>query len=258
MSNPPNTTPAVSPARAVGLAFSFLTIVPVRFREGTVTPADLAASRWAYPAVGAVIGLALAALSGLLDRWGASASVAAFLLVAAWAAIAGGLHLDGLADTADGLFLSGGAERRLAVMRDPRVGSFGVVALVLVILGKYAALTSLGGKHRALALLGAAVVSRTLILVSAGSASSARREGTGRPLIEATTRRDAQVAALLVLVLGMAFGRNPGLAAGAAALGLAWGLNRLAARRIGGVTGDILGALVELSELLFLVIVSGR
>ena len=166
------------------------------------------------------------------------------------------MHLDGLADTADGLFLGGGPERRLAVMRDPHVGSFGVVALVLAILGKWAALTSLGGGRRALAVLGAAVVGRSLILVAAGSASYARREGTGRVLVEATTSRDALGAAVLMLLLGPTLARVPGLVAVVAALGLGWAFTRLARRRLGGVTGDILGALVELGELTFLMVLT--
>jgi adenosylcobinamide-GDP ribazoletransferase len=245
-----------SPIRAVRLAVAFLTILPVRFRDGAIRPADLAASRFAYPVVGGAIGLALAALSLGLDRLGASLALTAFLLVAAGIAITGGLHLDGLADTADGLFLGGGPERRLAVMRDPHVGSVGVLALVLAILGKYAALCSLSGRSRALAILGAAVLSRALILVAAGSAPYARCEGTGRLLVEATTPRDALGAAALVFALGLAFARLPGLVASGAVLGLAWAFTRLANRRLGGITGDILGALVEMGELTFLVVLA--
>jgi adenosylcobinamide-GDP ribazoletransferase len=231
---------------------SFLTIIPVRFREGEVSAADLAASRFAYPVVGGGIGLGSAALSLGLDRLAVPPAVSAFLLVAFGVALTGALHLDGLADAADGLFLPGDPERRLAVMREPLVGTFGVVALVLEILGKWVALDNLEGRNRALAVLGAAVVSRTAILVAAGSAPYARREGTGRHLVEATTPRDALGATFLVLVLGPAIARAPGLAGSGAVLGLAWILARLARRRLGGITGDVLGALVELGELAFL------
>lgn len=251
-----NAPSTASPIRAARLAIAFLTIIPIRSRGGAIRPADLAASRFAYPAVGGAIGLALAALSSGLDRLGTSPAPAAFLLVAAGVAITGGLHLDGLADTADGLFLGGGPERRLAVMRDPHVGSFGVLALVLAILGKYAALSGLSGRARSLAILGASALSRALILVAAGLAPYARREGTGRPLVEATTPRDALGAAVLVLALGPAFARLPGLVASGAVLGLAWAFTRFANRRLGGITGDILGALVEMGELTFLVVLA--
>ena len=239
--------------RAIRLAFAFLTIVPVRFRNGHVSEADLAASRLAYPLVGLVIGLALAALSVELSRSATTPGLAAFVLIVAEVAIAGGLHLDGLADTADGLFLGGSAERRLLVMRDPHIGSFGVAAMVLTLLGKFAALSALTGRSRALAVLAAALIGRTLILVSAGIAPYARREGTGRLVVEATTPRDSVAAAGLVLVAGLLLGGPAGLSAACVTLVLAWSLTRLARDRLGGVTGDILGALVELGELVFLV-----
>jgi adenosylcobinamide-GDP ribazoletransferase len=240
--------------RALRLAFAFLTIVPVRVREGEATEAELAASRFAYPVVGIAIGLFLAALSELLDWLHAPGSIAAFLLVAAGAVISGGLHLDGLADSADGLFLWESAERRLAVMRDPHAGSFGVAAIVLVLLGKFAALDHLASSARGMAILSASTISRSLILVSAGSARYARPEGTGRVLVEATRRRDAIGAALVAIALGGVFSRGPGLLAGIAALALAWTITRYAARRLGGITGDVLGALIELGELTVLVI----
>ena len=191
-------------ARAFRLAVAFLTVIPVRLGDGEVTEADLAASRFAYPVVGIAIGLMLAAWSEALRLWGIGPAPAAFLLVAAGVAITGGLHLDGLADTGDGLFLRGDASRRLAVMCDPHVGSFGVTAIVLVLLGKYAALSHATGPGRSLAVLGAATVGRTLILVAAGSSRYARLDGTGRVLIGAATPSDAFVAASGTLAFGAA------------------------------------------------------
>jgi adenosylcobinamide-GDP ribazoletransferase len=233
------------------IALAFLTIVPVRLADGEMTEADLAASRLAFPVVGGVIGLALAGLSLVLSRAGVAPGVAPFLLVAAGAALTGGLHLDGLADTADGLFLGGGPERRLAAMRDPHLGSFGVAAVVLVILGKFVVLDHLGGSRGTWALLGWSVVGRSLVLVSAGTAVYARPEGTGRILVGATRGRDALGASLLALVTGLGVGGVIGLVAAALAVGLAWGVSRVASARLGGVTGDTLGAVVEGGELLF-------
>ncbi|WP_406697192.1 adenosylcobinamide-GDP ribazoletransferase [Singulisphaera sp. Ch08] len=175
------------------------------------------------------------------------------MLIAFLAILTGGLHLDGVADTFDGLFLWGGAERRLAVMRDPHIGSHGVSAIALVLLGKYAVLSDLNGPDRAMALLGAVTVSRTLILVSAGMACYARPQGTGRLMIEATTRRDALMSTLAVFALSGAVAGWTGLIASLGALSLAFTLTRLAAKRLGGITGDILGATVELGELTYLV-----
>lgn len=241
-------------ARATKLALAFLTVIPLgRADDAPAAESDLTASRFAYPFVGGAIGLLLAALSEGLCHVGAGPAVSAFLLVAGLAILTGGLHLDGLADTFDGLFLWGGAERRLSVMRDPHIGSHGVSAIAVVLLGKVAALTDLDDSRRALALLGAVAVGRTLILVSAGTARYARPQGTGRLVIEATTRRDAWVASFAILSFTAMIGGSPGLIAGLSAWLVPLTLNRLATRRLGGITGDILGASVELSELVFLV-----
>ncbi len=232
------------------LALAFLTVIPIRLRANEATGADLAASRWAYPVIGAAIGLALAGLSRLLDHFNAAPGIAAFLILATGAALTGGLHLDGLADTADGLFLWGDRSRRLEVMRDPHVGSYGVIAVVLVILGKYTVLSHLAGSSRGWAVVGAATIGRTLILVGAGAGDYARPQGTGRILVDATTLHDAIVAALLILLVGILVAGRAGLVAALLTLALAWMLSRLASARLGGVTGDILGTLVETGELL--------
>jgi adenosylcobinamide-GDP ribazoletransferase len=244
-------------ARALALAFACLTILPLRFRDGAVGEAEIADSRYAYPIVGLVLGLILAALSAILARWSIPPLLTAFWLTTAGAILTGGLHLDGLADTADGLFLGGGSERRLAAMRDPHLGSFGAIALVLVLVGKFAALASLTGSRRQAALLLALTLSRTLLLVAAGSAQYARSEGTGRILIQASTPRDAIGASVLALGLGIIIAGIPGLLAATCLMVLAWILVRLASLRLGGITGDLLGALVELGELAVLMVLSG-
>jgi len=239
---------------ALALAFAFLTVIPTWLLTRETTDDDVRASRFAYPVVGIVLGLLLAGLSWILQRAGVAPALSAFLIVAVLAALTGGLHLDGLADTSDGLFLWGDASRRLAVMRDPHVGSYGVTMVVLILLGKYAALSSMTGSVRALALFGALAVSRSLIVVSAGFAPYARPEGTGRLLIEATTPQEAIAAAALSLLVASLTSQVAGLAAGVTALALTGGLTMLARRRLGGVSGDTLGALAELSETAYLLI----
>lgn len=238
--------------RRFRLALSTLSLLPAGEFRSEIPPADLAGSRWFYPAVGLLLGAILAAESLGLGRLGVPRGPACWLLVVSGAVLTGGLHLDGLADSFDGLFLPGGAERRLAVMRDPRAGPHGVAAVVLVIAGKLAALAEMGDRRRALTLLGAVAVSRTLVLLAAGSARYARPEGTGRFLIDATTPVDAALAAVLAILLGGASGGLAGLVAATVAGGVALGLAQGASSRLGGITGDILGAVVELSELAFL------
>ena len=254
MSPPFAHEPAERAIRAIRVAFSLLTILPTRL--GEISDQDLAESRFAFPVVGIGVGLLLAALSQLLGRLGVSQAVSAFLLVATGVSLSGGLHLDGLADTFDGLFLGGPAERRLAVMRDPHIGTFGVSAIVLTLLGRYAALSQFTAPTRAWAIFAAAVVGRTLLLVSAGLGPYARREGTGRVIIESTTANDAQVASLALLVLVTALLGPTGFVAGLSALGLTILMTVSSRRRLGGLTGDILGTLAELGDVGFLVVLA--
>jgi adenosylcobinamide-GDP ribazoletransferase len=237
---------------AIRLAIASLTIWPIRLQESDGTAENLALSRYAFPFVGAAIGLFLATLSVGLARGHLSPQIAAFLLVAASATISGGLHLDGLADTFDGLFLGGEPDRRLAVMRDPHIGTFGVIALVLVLLGKFAALSAMSASRRAPVLIAACVVSRCMILVASAFAPYARPEGTGRIVIEATKRRDGIVAIVLSLAVSALALRSGGVIACLGSLSITFVLTALAVRRIKGVTGDILGAVVELGEMVYL------
>jgi adenosylcobinamide-GDP ribazoletransferase len=241
--------------RAFRLAMAFLTVIPIPVREDEATPSRLADARFAYPIVGGLIGLALAGLSEALRVIGAPAGPSSFLLMASAAILSGGLHLDGLADTADGLFLWGDPGRRLAVMRDPHLGSFGVSAVVVVLIGKFAAIEAMAGPSRSYAVMGGATVARSLVLVSAGLAPYARPEGTGRFLVQATNRRDAALAAVVALIVGTMTAGRGGVIASAVGLSVAIVLTRAARRKLGGVTGDTLGALVELGELSFLLIV---
>jgi adenosylcobinamide-GDP ribazoletransferase len=231
-------------------ALAFLTILPVRFTSGAPTPANLADSRFAYPLVGLVLGLILAWLSSGLASLSIAPTLSAFLLVLTPVVMTGALHLDGLSDAADGMWLRGGFERRLAAMRDPQAGPFGVTAIVLVLLGKYTALLALAPHpQRALAVLIAAITGRCAIIVAAGSARYARPEGTGRILVDACHRRDALCASAVALLIGAACGRLGGLLAVAAALIATISLVALARQQLRGVTGDVLGAVVEVSEL---------
>jgi adenosylcobinamide-GDP ribazoletransferase len=236
--------------RASRAAVAFLTILPIRFTPREPDPSDLAASRFAYPLVGAAMGLILALISLGLDRLHCPNSVAAFLLLAAGTLVTGGLHLDGLADTADGLFLPAEPQRRLDVMRDPHIGAFGAIAIVLLLIGKFAVLTSFTStRQRALALFMAALAGRCAIILAAGVSSYPRPDGTGRILVEATGPKDAVWALLVVILVSGVLGGMAGLRVTLSTAIVAFLIAALARRRLGGVTGDVLGAVCELSEL---------
>jgi adenosylcobinamide-GDP ribazoletransferase len=215
--------------------------------------------RW-LPAVGALIGLAgagvlLAARAGVHP--GGRALLAAALAVAVVAVLTGGLHLDGLADTADGLASRRSRSEALEIMRRPDIGPMAVAALVLMLLLQVASLAAISpGWQAAAALVLAAVTGRVAALLAAGTqVMGARTTGFGA-LVTSTVPTGLQAAAVAILLAGATgagwAAGGAGLAAragGAALAGLLAGyLLRVAAqRRLGGVTGDVFGAVIELS-----------
>ncbi len=228
------------------LAVEFLTIVRLR-RWRRVDPAALARAQVFYPLVGLGLGLVLAGLDRVLGAMLPLAPQAA-LTVAALAVFTRGLHLDGLADTFDGLLGGHDSARRLEIMRDSRVGSFGATAVALVLLLKWSAVLTLAAPVRAVALVLAPVLGRCAIVVVAAATPYARSQGLGTGYHEA-----ARGAPLLTSLVGGAaaalllFGPT-GLTlvavAALVALGMAW----WARAALGGATGDVFGATCELVE----------
>jgi adenosylcobinamide-GDP ribazoletransferase len=234
------------------LALSFLTTIPVTL-TGTLQPGDLGRAAAWFPLVGLIIGLLVAgAHLGLASVF--PAPLAAVLTVTLWAALTGGLHLDGLADCCDGLLASVSAERRLEIMKDPRLGTFGGAGLLLHLLLKISALLAVpvvlppapGFMPALLPLVLAPVLARWLILLVARQ-PMARPGGLGGDFSLGLNWRALAAAALLPLAL-VAFSGWRGLVAALAAHLIALGVIRLARARLNGVTGDVLGLTVELAE----------
>jgi adenosylcobinamide-GDP ribazoletransferase len=209
----------------------------------------------AFPIAGAVIGVASGLILAGLASTGLPGLVAAGLTLAAQALVTGGLHEDGLADTADGF--GGGRDRdsKLAIMRDSHIGTYGVLALVLGLIVKAAALAAVahGPAFAAIALLAASgAFSRALIVWLMASTPPARSDGLARGVGQPSdfTARIALLAGgLIALVLMLATrGLVPTLVILGAG-GLVAGLFRaLAMRQIGGHTGDTCGAIQVLVE----------
>jgi adenosylcobinamide-GDP ribazoletransferase len=210
-------------------------------------PGDLGRAAAWFPIVGLALGLGLALASLGVDRI-APPGVGAMLLVALWVGLTGGLHLDGLADTCDGLGGGWSRDRALSIMRDARSGPYGVTAIVLVLGLKAAAVASLpeGLAWRALVL--APVLGRAGPLLVVRLCPPARPEGAGHAFA-AGARWPALAAGGVVALLAAVATLG---AWGALAVGLtgalAWGLAGHLRRRLGGFTGDTLGALVEVTE----------
>src|SRR3990167_2942685 len=228
------------------IALQFLTRLPIRL-PGMPTPQQIGRSLLWYPLVGLLIGLLLVAASYMLgDR---PVMLHAAVLLILWVGLTGGLHLDGLADSADawaGGF--GERERTLTIMQDPRSGPIAVVVLVLLLLLKFAALLTLLQADQPLVLLLAPWIARGLLPLLFLSTPYVRPGGLGALLATHLPRAElpwwlAGHALLLILLSGWA-----GLLALLAALLVFAGLRRLMCQRLGGTTGDTAGALVELAE----------
>ncbi|GAA0414750.1 adenosylcobinamide-GDP ribazoletransferase [Streptomyces luteireticuli] len=243
-----------APADALRFAFGTLTVLPVR-----LTRWDRAAARGgmlAAPLAGLTVGAAAGAAGWLLLLLGASPLFAAVAAAALPAVLTRGLHLDGLADVADGLGSGKPAEDALRIMKRSDIGPFGVVTLVFVLLGQVAVLAgqyAAGGARGFLAALVAGLAARcALTLAARRGVPAARPEGLGAAVAGAVPVR-AVVAVLAVAVCAAAaagaaygpYGAVRTAAAVLAALGAAELLLRHCRRRFGGVTGDVFGALAE-------------
>lgn len=250
--------------KPLALALSFLTRVPVR--TGEVGPLDPARSLPCFPIVGALLGALLVAvelaLAPRLGPW-----LTALALVATSALITGALHLDGVADLADALGGGRGERARmLEIMRDPRIGAHGASALGLLLAGKLIASAELIARGGVLALWPIALApvwARFVCVLAIALFPYARPEGLGRSFHAHARARHALLAALPT-ALAVAAAARAGAAphALALALGLSAALCLALARRVrrllGGITGDVHGACIELCELLVLAAACAR
>ncbi|MEM9954828.1 MAG: adenosylcobinamide-GDP ribazoletransferase [Chloroflexota bacterium] len=220
-------------------AFSFLTILPLGFAEGRKPGWSVA---W-YPLVGVLIGLLLVAIHTLSPF---DTSLIAFMMLLAWVIITGGLHLDGFADSCDSLLATVSVERRLDIMKDPRTGSWAVIGLVLLLLGKWIFLQSASVAY----ILLAPVLGRWVMSIAVLTIPYARKQGLGSYFRDGAGWREIMIATGITLIAiwwlnawWVAFGVLI-----IAILLIRWTMTRLG----GGITGDIYGALCEICEVMCL------
>ena len=239
--------------RGVFVAASFLTRLRLPALAGG---AEVGTSvRW-FPLVGALLGGTGAALAWILrDLFAMPSTLTATILVALGAWVTGAIHLDGLADTADGF---GGGHTRgevLRIMRDPVVGAYGAIALVLVLTMKVAALTELLTRGSALPFMVAApALSRWTIAALAAWLPYARADGgLGRAVTDERTAPGLLLSTITAAAIAVAALRFQAVVPIAVAVLATCWIGRLGLRRIGGVTGDVFGASVELTETAVLV-----
>lgn len=234
--------------RTLRIAFGLMTTLPVKLPDEWSAGDSGRASVW-YPFVGLVIG-AFTWLAWKAAMLVFPPLVAGVVTLVIWVVLTGGLHLDGLADCCDGLLASTSVERRLEIMKDPHVGAFGVIGLILVLLLKVAVLASLTPVS-SYGLLLAASLARWCILPG-GLIPLARPFGMGADFATGFCKSFIVWGGTIPLTIAILLGMRGVLAAltglGAAALVL-W----LAHSRIGGVTGDVFGMVIEIVEAIILI-----
>jgi adenosylcobinamide-GDP ribazoletransferase len=235
-------------------ALAFLTRIPLTRGRAYTLDQVARAQAW-FPAVGLALGGLLVGLDRLAMRGLPDTSVDAIVVVAL-VVLTGALHLDGLADAADGLLGGGTPERRLEIMRDVHAGTYAIVAVACVLALKWAGLAALPPGIRVEALLLVPSLARLGMVVSIATFPYARPEGLGaafhdraRPLAAAAGATTAVLATVALLGPG-------GLYAVGAAVAVALGCGVLATRMTGGMTGDLYGATVEIEEAALLLFIA--
>lgn len=229
---------------------ALLTRVPVGGRR----PADPKNSTMWFPVVGSAIGLCAAGVyASALFLF--SAFIAAALAVGAGIVVTGAFHEDGLADTADAFWGGSTREQRLEILKDPRIGAFGALAILFSVLLRIFALASLDSLTALGALVGAHTLSRTAVILALGWFSPAA-EGLGSLYARATSaRRIAMGVALggLVAVTALHLWSLP---AAGLAMCACLGVGLIGHRKVGGITGDVLGAVEQVAEVSILLLLS--
>jgi adenosylcobinamide-GDP ribazoletransferase len=238
-------------------AAAFLTQLPVRYLQGAI-PQNFARAYRMFPIVGALIGGAVGLFYYGLRWTGVPDLAAVALALGASAMLTGALHEDGLADVADGF--GGGHEpaAKLAIMRDSRIGTYGVLILLVSFVTKASALAALPDGMVVQCLIATHALARGVLPAMARSLPFARQDGlaasAGQPDLATAATAGAFAFAVALLTLPPFTALCAALLALAAAIGMAW----LAQRQIGGQTGDVLGAVEQVAETAILVLLAAQ
>ena len=219
-------------------------------------PRIISNSRAFYPAIGLLMGLILVGVEEGSSRVFSEPLTAAFL-VAVMIIVTRGLHLDGLMDVFDGVFGGFTPERRLEIMRDSRVGAFGVIGAIAVLLLKYGALVSLlmlpqPGKEWALFLF--PTLSRWTMVVLLGAFPYVRTQGLGSPFHGTGIKIATTIAGISALAASVLLGGFAGLGLFFGVTVVAWLMGWAIAKTLGGLTGDAYGATNEIIETVVLIV----
>jgi adenosylcobinamide-GDP ribazoletransferase len=238
----------------IRLAAAFLTILPVGPAEAA-SPADVAASFGWFPLVGFGIGIGLFIVDWMLSPIFGHA-MRAVLIVLLLTVVTGGLHLDGVADTADALGARSDRNRALEILRDSHIGSFGTLALIFIISLKALAIAGAGGGHRHAAIYMAPGLGRWAMVAIASSLDYLRAEGAGAAMLSRDRRRNLKIATITAVVMLAPLVMFHALRACVIAAVATLAMRSFYRRWMGGVTGDLIGAAGEIVETAVLIAIA--
>lgn len=239
------------------LATIFLTRLPWRY-DGDCSQTALSRATKAFPLVGLIVG-GFSGMSWILALTvGLPSSIAAFIAIAMTAILTGALHQDGLADVCDGFWGARDKARKLEIMRDSRIGSYGVLALILVVALQGLSLGSLNDPLLGFSVIvGAAAISRAAMTVLLHALPAARDDGLGRSM-NAPSRQDVAISLSLAIIVAIAcFGLVSAAMILVICTLLYWGISRLSLHHIGGQSGDVCGATQQVLETAILITCAG-
>ncbi len=241
------------PMKSLFIAIQFLTIIPfgkkLKIEEG-----DFARSMVFFPVVGLIIGMFLVLINYLALIF-LSSFVINVLIIITWVILTGALHLDGFADTVDGLWGGQSKEERLKIMKDSFIGAKGGVALFCLLALKFALLMEIIPHYKYQTLLFTPVMGRWAMVVGIFLAPYAKEEGMAMPFVEHKDKRHLLWASLIALIIGLFLFKFVSLGIMGLTFFVTFILTSYLKRRIGGITGDTLGALEEIIEVFILLVI---
>lgn len=235
--------------------FQFLTRIPIKVQTQW-TPESFSHSVKFFPIIGGIIGLLLSGfLYGAQSLWGIRLPMhlVAVGLILFEIIITGGLHCDGLMDTVDGIFSGKPRERMLEIMKDSRVGAFGAMSFCLLIFVKYSLIIDIDPALLPLSILVMPIVGRTAVVAAITLFPYARAEGLGKAFYQSGHKYTLYVAGICSALLLIPLGKLV-IISGVIGISFALLLSRYISRRLGGLTGDVYGAIVELTEIVTLLV----
>lgn len=236
------------------IGLQFLTRIHL-VKQTVWTAEDFGRSTRFFPLVGLVLGICYALVAWLLLYALGMRSLTAALLLILPLLLTGGLHADGFMDTADGVFSGRERERKLEIMKDSRVGAFGVVSFVMLMFVQFALLSDLAPMLLVPALFVMPIIGRLAMVLAVACFPYAREDGMGKTFADMADRSTVVIAALTTVALVLPWGMLPALAL---VLGTIFSLLfcRMITNVLGGVTGDVYGATTVLTETLVLAVFS--